>query len=141
MKDPTRWATKVANTLRTMTGRPIHYRPKPSWREAVPIDGTVWSAPPQEPDVYAALAGAHAMVTHGSNACFEAILAGIPVIVLGEAVAKPISSHTLDAISSPLMVSLYERRQWAANLAYCQWTMQEFASGLAWQHLRPQIYG
>lgn len=142
MKDPTRWATKVvARIAEICPGREIVYRPKPSWKDAVPIEGTRYSIPPE--DIHEALHGAHALVTHGSNACFEAVCDGVPCIVLGEAVAKPISSQSLEELAGigPLLVSMPERRQWAANLAYCQWTMAEFASGQAWSILRPQIYG
>lgn len=140
MRDPTRWARKLVTELQKRApGQPIAYRPKPSWRDAEPLEGTRYSVPPE--DINQALARAAVMVTHGSNACFESILAGVPVIVLGEAVAKPISSTTLEELANPRRASEAERRQWAANLAYCQWTMGEFASGMAWQYLRPQIYG
>jgi hypothetical protein len=51
-------------------------------------------------DDHDALWGAHALVTHGSNACFEAALLGVPSIVLGDAVAAPISSRSLDEIET-----------------------------------------
>lgn len=139
LKDPTRWTEKVVANLRQYTSRPIVYRPKPSWREAVPVKGTRYSELPETIDQ--ALAGAHACVTHGSNAVFEAVVAGVPCIVLGAAVAEPISSHTLEEIENPRLADDAERRQWLANIAYCQWTLPEFAAGDAWRVLRPQIYG
>ncbi len=139
LKDPTRWAEKVVAALREHTTREIVYRPKPSWKDAVPIKGTRYSELPETIDQ--ALAGAHACVTHGSNAVFEAAVAGVPSIVLGTAVARPISSTELESIEKPIMVDDATRRQWLANLAYCQWTLSEFAAGDAWRILRPQIYG
>lgn len=139
MKEPTSYANKVVRHLRQHTGRPIIYRPKPSWHDAVPIADTTFSDGNQT--IEQVLRGAHALITHGSNACWEAILAGIPCVVLGDAVAKPISTTEVEQIEDPLMVSPSVRWQWAANLAYCQWTMAEFASGQAWSVIRPQIYG
>lgn len=138
LPEPTAYARRLVRKLKG-SGRPIVYRPKPSWRDAVPIKGARFSRGPETIDDV--LAGTHALVTHGSNACFEAVLAGVPCIVLGEAVAAPISSMDLDDIETPRLASEAERRQWLANLAYCQWTMTEIESGEAWATIRPQIYG
>lgn len=138
-KEPTAYTQKLVRQLRTLTSRDIVYRPKPSWKEAVPIDGTSFSAPPES--IEQVLHGAHCMVTHGSNACFEAVVLGIPCVILGDGVAKPISSTELEKIEDPAIAPTSQRYQWMANLAYCQWTMSEFASGEAWAILRPQIYG
>lgn len=139
LKDPTSWARKVVAALRAETRREIVYRPKPSWKDAVPIEGTRFSS--GEESIEEVLAGAWAVVTHGSNACFEAVLAGVPVVVLGDAVAKPISSTAISEIESPRLAPYIDRLQWAARLAYWQWTMPEFASGEAWRFLRPQVFG
>lgn len=139
MSDPTRWAEKLVTALRIHTQREIVYRPKPSWREAVPIADTTFSQPPKQ--IEDVLRGAHCLVTHGSNACFEAVLAGIPCIVLGDAVAKPISSTSIDEIHRPKLADQDTRMQWLANLAYCQWTLPEFARGEPWMILRSQFYG
>ncbi|RWD00188.1 MAG: hypothetical protein EOS58_30885 [Mesorhizobium sp.] len=140
LPDPTTYAESLVRLIREVSDRPIVYRPKPSWKEAVAIEGARFSYGTGE-TINQVLDGAHAVVTHGSNACFEAILAGVPCIVLGDAVAKPISSTDIADLESPLMVKRKERNQWLANLAYQQWTMSEFAAGEAWQIIRPQIYG
>lgn len=138
LSDPTTYARKVFKRLRQFTDRPIVYRPKPSWKDAEPIPGTEYSEGGSISDV---LRFAHALVTHGSNACFEANLAGVPTIVLGDAVAKPISSTDLAEIESPRRASEPERSQWFSDLAYAQFSLPEFCSGLAWQHIRPRIFG
>jgi hypothetical protein len=135
LPDPTEWARGVVAELRRYTDRPIIYRPKPSWDGAVPIEGTHWS-PPKENFVQT-IRNAWAIVTHGSNACFEAALAGIPSIILGEAVAAPISSREIAAIEDP---KCGKRGQWLANLAYRQWTEREMQRGLAWEHIGGQIH-
>lgn len=139
LSDPTRYSEKVIGKLKRHTNRQIIYRPKPSWKEAVPINGSTFST--SEQSIEEVLRGAHALVTHGSNACFEAVLLGVPCVVLGEAVAKPISSTELRDIERLKLATLEDRMQWLSNLAYCQWTLKELASGEAWNTIRPQIYG
>jgi UDP:flavonoid glycosyltransferase YjiC (YdhE family) len=138
LSEPTRYAEKLIAQLRELSGRPIVYRPKPSWREAVPVDGAAFSRPPESLDNL--LRGAHVLITHGSNSCFEAALAGIPSIVLGEGVAKPISSTKLEAVEAPFVASDRARRQWLAALAYWQWTHAEMASGQAWEFLGKELH-
>lgn len=139
LKDPTAWTNKLVRHLREKTGRKIIYRPKPSWKEAVPIEGTEFSGGDQR--IEDVLAGAHALVTHGSNACFEAVLSGVPCVILGDAVARPISSTDLEEIEAPVLAPYSMRLQWLANLAYWQWTMREMADGLMWRHVRPYMFG
>ncbi|HEY5410179.1 MAG TPA: hypothetical protein VIJ94_05565 [Caulobacteraceae bacterium] len=118
--------------------RRIVYRPKPSWADAEPVKGADFSRLPQTIDDV--LGNAWCMVTHGSNACFESVCAGIPVVVLGDAVAKPISSTELEDVRAPFLATDEARRQWLANLAYWQWTLAEMASGEAWAVLGEEIH-
>lgn len=139
LKEPTRWTEKLLKAITAVSSRRIVYRPKPSWGDAEPIVGTDYSG--NDHTLEQELAQARVMITHGSNACFEAQLAGVPTIILGDGVAKPISPWSIEDLEVSTVATLDERRRWAANLAYCQWTMAEFASGEAWQHIRPGIFG
>lgn len=127
LSEPTRFARKVIANIASLSDRPVIYRPKPSWRDAVPIKGARYSG--GDEGITAALANAHCLVTHGSNACFEAALLGIPSIILGDAVAWPISSTSLAEVEAP---RISKRERWLHNLAYHQWTLDEFRSGEAW---------
>lgn len=137
--DATDYAKKLVKRIRGNTEREIVYRPKPSWHDAVPIPGTHFSRLPAETmdDV---LEGAWALITHGSNACFEAVVAGVPCVIVGDAVAKPISSTDLSDLSRPRIVSDDDRAQWLANLAYWQFTQPEMLSGMTWETVRPFIF-
>lgn len=135
----TRYAEKMIRRIGKLSDREIVYRPKPSWTGAEPIEGSTFQKEHISP--WSSLAGAWATVTHGSSLCVESVLAGVPVIVLGEAVAKPISSTVIEDIENPRLASEEERWQWLSNLAYQQWTLHEFASGEAWKYIRPVIYG
>ena len=139
LKHPTDYARKIIKQIRKATGRSVVYRPKPSWHQAVPIEHARFSKSPE--NITRALRGAHALVTHGSNACYEAILEGIPCVILGDGIAKSISSTSIADLNNPLMVNNKTRKRWASNLAYCQWTVAEFADGSAWQVIKPQIFG
>lgn len=135
LPDPTVWAQGVIDRLAELSNRPIVYRPKPSWDGAVPIPGTYFSGPKE--NINAVLRNAWAVVTHGSNACFEAALEGIPSIVLGDGVAAPISSRVIEEIADPRMA---KRGPWLHNLAYRQFTEREMEAGLAWQHIEGWIH-
>jgi hypothetical protein len=119
------------------TKRPIIYRPKRSWKDAVPITGSKMD---KDSDLNEQLARAHCLVTHGSNACFEAMLAGVPSIILGDAVAKPISSTSVMEIEKPRLATDKERESVLAFLAYQQWTLLELMEGGAWPHIRRQFF-
>lgn len=135
--DPTAYASRLVKRLAKATSRGVIYRPKPSWTGAVAILGTIYSPPEQS--IQDVLRGAHALVTHGSNACFEAMLAGVPSIILGDAVAKPISSTDCASAEDPRLATDEERRQLLSNIAYFQWTLPEMASGEAWQFISQHL--
>lgn len=140
MKDPTEWTRKVVRHIRQFDPvSTIVYRPKPSWREAVPIDGTLFSDASESIDEV--IGRARVLVTHGSNTTFEAMLAGVPSIILGNGVTRDLSSTDLSEIQHPREVAMSHRMQWARNLAYFQWTMPEMSDGKCWGWLRPMIYG
>lgn len=136
LPDPTTWAEGIVAELQRLTDRPIIYRPKPSWKEAVKIKGTQWSSGGES--ISGALQGAWALVTHGSNASFEAALMGVPSVILGDGVARPISSTSLEDVEEP---RLGKREQWLNNLAYHQWTETELRSGEAFEHVGRWIGG
>lgn len=138
LKEPTAYMRGIVRELRHITERPLVYRPKPSWREAVPITKTRFSG--SEESIGDVLADAWALITHGSNACFEAILSGIPCIVLGDAAAKPLSSTKLSDVEAPYLASRKQRLRWAQALAYHQFTQAEFASGAAWDVIKEEVH-
>lgn len=128
LPDPTTYAEKVVSTIRQYTDKEIVYRPKPSWKGAKRILGTTYSNK-KEP-LIPLFNKCCAVVTHGSNICFEAALHGLPTIILGDAVTKGISSTKLKNILTPRNK---KRHQLFYNLAYHQWTLEEMRSGLMWE--------
>lgn len=86
-----------------------------------------------------ALDDCHAMVTFGSNACFEAVLSGVPSIVLGDAVMRSISSTDLADVLNPRLATDAERYQVLTALSYCQFREAEWRDGTAWPEMKQQL--
>lgn len=123
------WERATINRLRELTDRPIVYRPKPSWAEAKPLEGSIFDSTTPLDE---ALLNCHAVVTHHSNVAVDALLAGVPCICPGGA-ASLLSAHALEDIENPPMPD--GREQWAFNLAWTQWSVDEMAAGLAFRYL------
>lgn len=111
-----RWADRAAVALRRHTGRPVVVRRKER------------GAPP----LRAALAGAHALVTHGSIAAVEAAVLGCPVFVDRSSAAAPVGLCDLSAIELP---ATPPREAWLRALAASQFNAAEMRAGLHWRAL------
>jgi hypothetical protein len=127
------WERWAIGELQRYTARPIVYRPKPSWKKARPIAGTIYS--PRTREVADELRDCWAVVTHHSNVAVDAIMAGVPAFCW-EGVAACMSGQELAGIESPPMPD--GREQWAADIAYTQWSVEEMRTGAAWRHLRQE---
>ena len=101
-----------------------------------------WRSHPNDPSVTCpakaiggtlehAFAGAMMAVGFSSNSTLDAVLAGVPTITMDEgAMAYAVTGHDVDR-KPPAP----DRTQWAANLAYCQWSWDEIENGTAWEHI------
>lgn len=123
------WERRTVAELRKITKRPIIYRPKPNWDGARPIPGSTFG---KGQSLEEALHDCHAVVTHHSNVAVDALLAGIPCIC-PEGVASALSGHALTQIESPPMPD--GREQWAYDLAYTQYSVDEMRGGAALRYL------
>jgi len=130
---PQQWERWAIRELRKHTKRTIIYRPKPSWSEASPIEGSEFQRTGQP--VGQALLDCHAVVTHHSNVAVDALLAGVPSFCWG-GVAESMSLQDLSLIEKPYRPK--DRAQWASNIAYCQWNVMEIQTGLMWQYLKAE---
>ena len=137
LPNPTVYAESIFEELRSYTQRPITYRPKPSWGFATPIKGTRYSGPKEPLDV--AMDNAWCVVTHGSNTCLDAVLAGVPPIVLGNGITRSISSTELAEVENPEIPTDADRTQLVQNISFCQWTLDEFSDGTAWRYVRQRL--
>jgi hypothetical protein len=126
---PNQWERQTIARLRQLTRRPIIYRPKPNWTDAHPLEGTTFD---RETPLEDALTDCHCVVTHHSNVAVDALMAGVPCICPG-GVASLLSGHDLADIEKPPMPK--GREQWAADLAWTQWSVDEMQSGAAFHYL------
>lgn len=131
--EPEAWERWAIAEIRKYTDRPIRYRPKPSWKEAKPIEGVEYSS--REREVEQELEHCWAVVTHHSNVAVDAILAGVPAFCWG-GVGRDRSCQDLSKIEDPEIPTA--RDQWAADIAYTQWNIAEMRSGAPWRHLRKE---
>lgn len=127
--DPETYWERVVQQLRQYTDRRIIYRPKKSYGDARPIDGTIFSTNDRIEDD---LKGAYAMITHGSNACFEALMEGIPTIVLGNGITRCISSTQVDDIEDLHLCTHTQKVQVLNSLAHFQLKTEEIGQVDFW---------
>jgi hypothetical protein len=120
---PLEWERRTITALRRVTSRPILYRPKPSWADGRPIDGALFSPPTDS--IETALAGAHALVTHYSNAGLDALWAGVPVVA-DDGLAS-VMSTPLEEIEEPRRPP--DREQLRADISYTQFSRADIVSG------------
>lgn len=130
---PEEWERWAIAEIRKHTDRAIRYRPKPSWKEARPIHGTEHSH--RDTPIEKELEHCWAVVTHHSNVAVDAILAGVPAFCWG-GVGREKSLQDLAAIEDPLAST--NRYEWAADIAYTQWSIAEMRTGAPWRHLRQE---
>ncbi len=112
------WSVGAAG-MGAHAGLPVIYRPHPLL------------APDLKP-LAQSLDRAAICVTWSSTCAIEAVIMGVPTIALDRgSMAWPVTSHDF---ADELFLG--DRRQWAYNLAYRQWTHEELADGTAWEHMR-----
>ena len=138
LPNPTSWAEVVVGQMHEHSWRKIIYRPKPSWSDAVMIRGATFEHGGKVP-VQRTLTGAFASVTYGSIACVDSILAGVPCIVLGNGVARPICSTDIVHVKDPYWAPIAVREKWVSNLCYSHFTPAEIEAGFAWKTLKGQM--
>ena len=128
MHDHVKWLKQTSSQLQKVTDRKIIFRPHP--KAPLPsLYGCELSQKPLEED----LKNAHCVVTWNSNSGVEAALYGKPIFAFDEgAMAWELANRSLLDIDAP---KYPERKQWANNLAYCQWNLEEIRNGDAWRHL------
>lgn len=148
--DEHEYAVDVIRRIRKKAGkdRPIIYRPKPSYTGALIVEGTIFSRPTGTPtsDYHVGSLGdllpkSHALVTHGSHAGIDAVLGGVPAIVLGDGAARPVAGTSLDDFLSESLVfpDREKRFAWLAAISYWQYTVSEMVDGTMWRFLREEM--
>jgi len=131
--EPEEWERAAIKKIREKTDLPIYYHPKLSWRDAKPIEGTIyWPRPVAE-----LLERAYALVTHHSNSSLAALVRGVPVF-MEDGIARNLAQRNLWQILEPRHPEPTDVKRLFAGAAYWQWKVEEIARGQLWSHLRDE---
>jgi hypothetical protein len=125
------WCRSIVGKIKKHTNRPIIFRPHPLAAGAfTQIAGAKTS---NKKALEEDLEDCWAAVSYNSNALVIAAIKGIPIFACSDgSMALEISEDFVD-LDNP---KLYNREQWAYNIAYSQWTLDEMRSGRTWEHLK-----
>ncbi len=121
------WGRKTTTRIWRHSSAQVIYRPRPIHSHA--------GLPPLDDE----LRRARLVVSYGGNIGWDSVVAGVPHFAIGDSVARPISETDWTRVGTPYIPSEAERHQWCCDVAYCQFTVAEFASGEAWGHIREQF--
>lgn len=112
------WTKETVARLKGLTDRPLVVRDKEMQRFGRKL--------------HQDLAGAHALVTHGSNAAVEAAVMGCPVFVDPSSAAALVGRTDLEGIEEPVYP---DRFPWVKSLCYSQFCERELVDGTLWRML------
>ena len=142
------WIIKTIKQIKNVTSKKIKVRLHPRFQgrfsttrmiqENVEISNNYdgWNKTNGGDSLYKDLEKAWCCVTFSSNAATEAICEGVPVINLhNSSFSWPVSYHTLDILTNPVIRCDFDRTQWLYDCAYTQWTMEEINSGIVHKRL------
>ena len=126
------WCQFIVNEIRRYSERPIIFRPHPlagdNFYESL-TGVTISNKKTLKED----LENCWAAVGYNSNSLVEVIIEGIPIFAWNNGSMAWFVSNKIVDLEHP---ELYDRQQWAYDLAYSQWTLNEMQEGKAWQHLK-----
>jgi len=137
--DPTKYAGKHIRKIKSFCDRPIIYKPKPSWKDRVPIRGTKiikgggLTKMVDKKDIDRP----YCLMAHGSGILMEANFLGIPTIALGESPVKKISRTKVEHMNNLYVPTLEEKYKIANSVSCFQWNSSEIESGEMWDYLKP----
>ena len=123
--DPEVWVAETVAELKKHTDRPIEVRLKRPRAERL-AENTMEQALADD---------VHCVVTYNSVAAVEAVMLGVPAIVLGPNAAHSVCSQSVSDIENPFYPDQDLREAWLRHLSYSQFTFVEMADGSAHQML------
>lgn len=131
------WATEKFHQLRTVTDRPIFYRPHPRatiYPDRLPVELTVIRPQPvlETYDHFDMHFDYHAVVNHNSGPGIQAAVAGTRPIVDKTSLAYSVSIGIED-LEKPYTL---DRDQWLVEICHTEYTVEEISEGLWIQRLQ-----
>jgi len=138
MPDTITWLKQVIDSIRCYSDRKILIRPHPRLRDRIDVRHLPTGCQIQSPmklsstydsfDFETALDQAWAVINWNSNPGVVAVVHGVPAFVGADSLAAPVANLDLSLIESPTRP---DRTQWINDLAWHEWTLEEFQSGEA----------
>lgn len=126
--DLEQWLEETVQTIKKHTDRPIEIRERVKSRTERMVHNTLTEA--LDDDV-------HCLVTFNSNSATEAVLHGIPSIVLAPShAASPVTTNDLSQIENLYYPEKDKVYAWACHLAYLQFHTDELKNGTAYRMLK-----
>jgi hypothetical protein len=133
------WPSNILPALRTITDRPIIYRPHPARQKeptSYPINTTISN--PRIESMGAAMDDAFAIVVWTSNSATDALIQGIPAFYCGPTIAtRELSIHGIGEISTPRYAET--REEIFSEMAWLQWHKSELSDGSAWRYVTRDV--
>lgn len=124
-QEPVLSIQRLLNKVEEGTKRTVKLRLKPNMTE-----------PEDRVPLTSDLRNCHVLVVENSMIAFEALLSGVPAIVLDDAPTAPISGSSLVNLEDPPLAPLPLRYELLNDLAYFQYSEHEYERGDAWEFLR-----
>ena len=134
------WVLATVETIRSITARPIIFRPHPRCRFPLPELKEFIDVKYEQPhhiqntydDFNFNFQNAWAVVNWSSNPATQAVIGGVPVFVGPSSLAWDVGNESLKDMNKPAMP---DRQQWLNDLAYTEWTTDEISQGLPLKRL------
>lgn len=120
------WINETVSNIKKYTDRPIRIRYRPGSRRDRMTTYTFFDYITDN---------TWCVVGHSSNALVEAAMADIPVISLGHSAVKSLYNYKMEDIEQIKVADKNLKQSWLNHLSYCQFTLEELRSGMAWELL------
>ncbi|TWH01102.1 hypothetical protein L598_000100000830 [Mesorhizobium sp. J18] len=138
------WLIDTARRIRKLSARPILVRFHPGMGDdnAIKAKNRLRKiadvhVTPRDQTLAENLKDAWVSVSLSSGAAIESLIAGVPAITLSpDSLAYGITPHDLKVIENP---PTPKREQFLYDLAYAQWSPEEYADGTAWRHMESAV--
>lgn len=119
------WYAQKAKEAFDVYGLPVVFRPHPN-AVRKGYNQRPFGTQQRDCDLATALKDAKVAITFNSNSAVDALLAGCPVLTFDKgSMAYAVTEHEIGKIA------YHPREEWAYNLAWKQWQLNEIASGAA----------
>ena len=135
------WVTETIATIKTVSDRPIIFRPHPRCR-LEHIERGLKNVHRQEPvkiggsydDFDMGFDNVHCTISYSSNPGIHSILSGVPAFVSTHSLAYPVANDIdfMHDVEQPMMP---DRQQWLNDYAHTEYTLEEIAQGIPLNYL------